>query len=79
MGRRERAAGKRHRRYYVSSGSESGTLKLGRKKLAINIRSWFSHLRCKSKDAREGAGGLRVAEAEKQQSASTGAPIVGLE
>ena len=43
-GRREREAGKRHRRarVYFRSGAESGTLKLGHKKLGIHMCRWLS-------------------------------------
>ena len=43
-GRREREAGKRHRRARVTwiLGAESRTLRLGHKKLRIGMRRWLS-------------------------------------
>lgn len=82
IGRRERVAGNRHRRgviHVCGGGSESGTYKLGRKKDRIHLFRSLRTSSSASSDGREAAAGVRVAETEIQQPASTGAPIVGPE
>jgi hypothetical protein len=82
LGRRERVARNRHRRtltYVCGGGSESGTYKLGRTKHLPNLIRSLKASSSTSRDDREVAPAVRVAEVEKQEPASTGVPIVGLE
>jgi hypothetical protein len=82
LGRRERVAGNRHFRgtvYVCGNGSESGTYKLGRKKSRIRLTRSLLTSSSASPDGREAAVGVRVAEIEKQEPASAGAPMVGPE
>jgi hypothetical protein len=94
-GRRERAAGKRHKRtaWRKLDGSAWATLKLGRKKLTagkVKYRAGTRRLeavylrrflRHRSVPPWISAryAGIRVAETERQEPARTGAPTVGLE
>ena len=87
LGRRERAARKCHFRgtiYICGSGPESGTYKLGRKKYRTLLTRSLSASSSASSGkknlaSREATDGVRVVEAEIQEPARAGAPMVGPE